>query len=176
MKWISRITTIYQYHSFVQQKTGWVVLGAGAITVNKPTTLRVFTELIFWQEETINPMSLLSYLLTLRCYFPGSYASLFHSKQPGVRLYSSLFHLLLTLVSFILLSQKAQILLLNPLFAWQTRNRKVLVCLFTCIGCLWASWNFLMSPHYFQIQNWLTQVYLWMWIPKECRNQDFQSS
>lgn len=92
--------------------------------MNKPTTPLVFTELIFWQEETINPVSLLSYLLTFRCYLPGSYSSLLCRKQPGVQLYSSLFHLLLTLVSFILLSQKAQILLLNPLFAWQTLNRE----------------------------------------------------
>lgn len=100
--------------------------------MNKPTTPLVFIELIFWQEETISPMSLLSYLLTLRCYLLGSYSSLFCRKQPGVQLYSSLFHLLLTLVSFILLSQKAQIPLLNPLFAWQTLNREN-SCMSLCI-------------------------------------------
>lgn len=100
--------------------------------MNKPTTPLVFIELIFWQEETISPMSLLSYLLTLRCYLLGSYSSLFCRKQPGVQLYSSLFHLLLTLVSFILLSQKAQIPLLNPLFAWQTLNRES-SCMSLCI-------------------------------------------
>ena len=104
--------------------------------MNKPTTPLVFTELIFWQEETINPVSLLSYLLTFRCYLPGSYSSLLCRKQPGVQLYSSLFHLLLTLVSFILLSQKAQILLLNPLFAWQTLNRESSCMFLNSIGNL----------------------------------------
>ena len=112
--------------------------------MNKPTTPLVFTELIFWQEETISPMSLLSYLLTLRCYLLGSYSSLFCRKQPGVQLYSSLFHLLLTLVSFILLSQKTQIPLLNPLFAWQTLNRER-SCMSLCIYSM--SLSFLEFPY-----------------------------
>ena len=112
--------------------------------MNKPTTPLVFTELIFWQEETISPMSLLSYLLTLRCYLLGSYSSLFCRKQPGVQLYSSLFHLLLTLVSFILLSQKAQIPLLNPLFAWQTLNMER-SCMSLCIYSM--SLSFLEFPY-----------------------------